>query len=171
MERKYIALIIIILMITSCKKHDPEKGVYFQDFENLITWGDYFRYLNNERAHSGSFSARIGDGIEYSYGFAMPLKELRKSGYGKMRVHAYGMISSKDCDAKLVMSVEGGKGLAWNAKKFNEFMGVPDRWEELSGIMVLPPDDSTANYLVRVYAWTQDGKPAWIDDIKVSFFK
>lgn len=166
-SKQYIYILCFLAVCSSCRKH---KGVYFQDFENLIAWNDVYKDLDAERAHRGKYSSKIGAGRAYSYGFEIPLKEAKQKGYARMHAHAFVMISEKKCNAKLVMSVEGnGKLLEWNSRTFNEFAGTPYRWEEISGVMLIPPDDTTADYKVKVYAWSEDGKTAWIDDVRIFF--
>lgn len=166
-------LLVLVVMVVSCKRQNPHHGKYFQDFENLSYWGGgQFDHLDSTKAHSGNYSSRFGVETDYSYGFSMPLAGLQKKGYRKMRVHAYAMISSKESEAKLILSVEGrDSALIWIPRNLNEFIGQAGKWEEVTNVIDLPKEPAREDYVVKVYGVAWDKKPAWIDDMKVTFIK
>lgn len=167
-------LILLISILVSCSSEPSvTSGYYHQDFENLRVWGaeSCFATLDKSIAHSGVYSSKIGENADFSYGFDMPLSELKDKGYTKMKVEAFGMIGDKESDAQLVLSVEGSeKSIAWMGKPFKEVMRGLNEWSKVDCELNFP-NDTSSNLRVKVYAWTQNKKNAWIDDISITFSK
>lgn len=162
-------IIAILILFSGCRKSSVDKGVYFQNFDDIKMWIRDPQNITDEKARSGKYSTKADANNEYSQTFEMDFAYAQSKGYKKMKVSAWCFLTTTNAKAGLVASVEAPeKTLRYNAAAFEEYLNAPKEWGKIMTEVNLP-DSAPANSKIKVYCWSPNKQKVFMDDVEIQF--
>jgi hypothetical protein len=140
---------------------------FMTDFEN-DSWGEESKLHTDEFAHSGKFSQKMNEGVEFSISFSKRLTDFNSVQNGTVTASAW--INSKDADndGKLVLAFESdGKAFEWYSADIKSFNLKPGEWQQVLLSRPLPKAKTGAD-IIKAYIWNPGKKVFYVDDFKVT---
>ncbi len=144
------------------------------DFESLAGWlgKASSSSLTEEKAHSGRYSIKVDDSIEYSVEFASTLGALHDARVKRIKVAAWVFVPNAQTVALLVThagDAPNAKPLVWYGFDVTKAVaGKYNQWVYVSTVVELP-DAVTAATNVGFYLWRSSGnQPVYLDDLLVT---
>jgi hypothetical protein len=172
----YFLLFIVAGVLAGCGSnnsvHDPHIAIN-SDFENISGWipDSQAITVTGERAHSGQYSLKVGNGNEYSLTFDKPLRQVFNTRPTKIKISAWALLSSPEANATLVTSIQnpgtpGAKPLLWAAIELAPAVKASGKWVRVSKLVELPAE-ADRNSRLKIYLWSTNNIPVYIDDLVV----
>jgi hypothetical protein len=152
----------------------PENLLTGNDFEELEGWtaDTQLPSLTRDKAHSGTFSMRVGPGIDYANGFIGALGKLSPTRLNQVQVKAWVYLPNGNATAALVTSVidpaaADGKPALWDSLPLEKAAKSRNEWVEIEKTITLPAN-AGPNFKLYAYLWS-GGAPnlAYIDDMQI----
>ena len=176
--KKYSYLALALAMLAGCgdknASNRPENLLTGNDFEQMEGWNGEAALpsLTKDKAHSGSYSMRVGPGVDYSNGFIGSLGKLSSTRVNKIQVKAWVFVPAGATAAALVTQLmdpaqANGKPLMYDALPLDKAVKARNEWAEVEKTITLPANASP-NFKLYVYLWS-GGSPnvAYIDDVQL----
>jgi hypothetical protein len=167
------AALALLVAATGCssKETSPENLVFGNDFDSLAGWIPENPSLTQEKAHSGKYSIKVQQGIEYSLTYINLLGKISPTKVSKLRISAYVYVT-KPSAATLVLQVTRSAtdptSIFNQGINFKDAVKQPGKWVKVSQVFTLPADAAATNQL-KVYVWnSQNDNGVYVDDLEVS---
>jgi hypothetical protein len=163
---------VLLLSMAGCSggKYDSRKLVTQNDFDQLDGWAPASSALTNERAHSGGFSTKVDNGVDYSLGYATTLGKASPTKLKKLIVSGWVYRTGPQATAVIVVEIKEpatGQGIFWQSMELAKQTETLNNWVEVSQEFALP-DNITPTQELRVYMWRSTAQqPVYLDDIKI----
>lgn len=167
----YVALgLLVAASSCSTKTEKPENLLVSNDFESLDGWGVESPSLNREKAHSGQYSIKIQQGIDFSLTFKNLLGKLSPTRVKRLHVKAYVYMTKPAGGSLTVQLMKTGT----DGAEFNQGIALdtkvkkPGEWTLVEQTFDLPAEASPSNQL-RIYMWGSPGDATvYLDDLEVT---
>lgn len=169
-----VALVAVTTLagtLTSCGNNGgasrAENVVAANDFESMDGWAPANPSITREKAHSGHYSARINQAVEFSAGYTNLLGSMSSVRMQKLTVKAWGLRSGGDAKASLVVQVVNpvtGASLYWQALDVTTQVTTLNRWTEVSKTFDIPATLGPTEQM-RIYLWRTGSQAVYLDDI------
>lgn len=173
---KKIAYATVVAALFGCADEaakTPANRITFNDFEAVEGWNAEASLpsLTKERAHSGTFAVRVGNGVDFSLGYRNALGKIGRERPRKIKVQAWVYVPSAQANCLLVAQIhsqEQNKDLFWDGIKLTETTKALNKWVLVEKEMTLPATVPADSQLL-VYLWRNDSpQPTYIDDLSIS---
>jgi hypothetical protein len=168
--------IALALLMTACssdanetKEKIPDvaadRVLFTTSFEDFEGWVAENPSLNKEKAHTGHYSIKVDQNIEFSQTYTNQLARLSPKRFNKVRITAWGYLTAPGA-AALVFQITRADQTSVFYEKID--INKVNSWEQVSKVLTLPtvldPMDQ-----VRIYLWRASATaPAYLDDVKLS---
>ena len=164
-----------LLVFTGCDntKSDEKAGTQlaFNDYEAVVGWIPNPESVTRERAHSGTYSVRVGPTNEFGMGYDMVLEKIIDHRPHKIRVEGWGYMTDANSTARLGFQLfDGaqGKEIFGDGIDYATAVKTPGKWVKISKDITLPATVAGTQQM-RVFLWrSMAGSPAYIDDLRIS---
>ena len=153
-------------------KRDPnavskQRIVFMTDFET-DNWGDEIKLRNEELAHSGKYSQKMKEDVEFSINFFKQLSDFSSIPNGTATASVWINSKDADIDGKLVLEFDSnGKSVEWYSADIKSFNLKPGEWQQVFLSRPLPKlkagDDA-----IKAYIWNPGKNVFYVDDFKVT---
>ena len=175
---KYTFLFLALAALAGCNSNNtesrPKNLLSSNDFEQLEGWTADIPLpsLTKEKAHSGSYSIKVGSGIDYSNGFIGTLGSISPIRVSQVLVKAWVFVPSGPTSAALVTqvmdpSVPGAKPVLWEALPLDKEAKTRNEWVQVEKSLTLPANVGPG-FKLYVYLWSGNTPNiAYIDDIQI----
>ncbi|NVO31604.1 carbohydrate binding domain-containing protein [Hymenobacter lapidiphilus] len=163
-------------LLAGCSNSDTttygENVIARNDFEALEGWIPAAPSLTTVKAHSGRYSIKVDNGVEYALGYISPLAKVSATRLKKLDVSAWAMIMDKDATASLVVEVrnpaDDTQRIFWEALDIGKEVKAVNKWVEVKRTFILP-ETIEPTYELRVYMWRGGASaPVFLDDIIIA---
>ena len=162
----------LLVATSSCatKTEKPENLLVGNDFEALDGWGIESPSLTREKAHSGQYSIKIQQGIDFSLTYKNLLGKLSPTKISKLRVKGYVYMTKPTGASLTVQLMKTGA----DGAEFNQSIALAPKvkkageWTEVDQLFELPAEVAPSNQL-RIYMWGNVGDSiVYLDDLEVT---
>jgi hypothetical protein len=141
---------------------------FFHDCEIQEAWGQ-MQTLSQERAHSGDWSSRTGNGADYSITFQRDLNSIPDTLKSALAISFNAFQESLDPESKLIIELSGENfEYYWHAVPLVNLSQTTGTWVEMSYIMQLPGHVTDAE-IIKVYVLNPSSSNIYIDDLGIEF--
>jgi len=154
-------------------KRDPNAVIpkshfnFVTDFEN-DTWGDETKLHNEELAHSGKYSQKMNEQLEFSINFSKKITDFNSIPNGNVTASVWINSTDADNDGKLVLEFDNnGKSFEWYSADIKSFNLKPGEWQLVLLSRTLPKPKASDD-IMKAYVWNPGKKVFYIDDFKVT---
>lgn len=175
--RHPLAFLTVLGLVAAAGCSKPEtvatdgKQLTFNDFEAVAGWIPNTETISRERAHSGSYSVKVGPENEFGMGYRMVLEKIIDHRPHKIRVEGWGYMTDITSTANLgfqIFDEAAGKEIFGDGIPYADAVHTPGKWIKISKDIVLP-NTVTGNQQLRVFLWRAGATtPAYIDDLRIS---
>jgi uncharacterized lipoprotein len=150
----------------------PENLISRNDFESLEGWAPANPSLTTAKAHSGRYSVKVDNGVEYSVSYISPLGKVSPTRLQKLEVSAWVLPTGKESNANLVVEVKNpandAQKIFWESLETGKEAKEANKWTEVKKTFTLPANVEPTHEL-RVYLWRAGAtQPLFLDDITIS---
>ncbi|MBT9392997.1 carbohydrate binding domain-containing protein [Hymenobacter sp. NST-14] len=150
----------------------PENVITHNDFESMVGWAPANPSLTTVKAHSGRYSLKVDNGVEYGLGYAVPLVQASPTRLQKMTVSAWVLLVAKDAKANLVVEIKNpaddSQKIFWEALELGQEVKQINEWKKVEKTFTLPTTIEPT-YELRVYLWRGEAsEPVFLDDMVIS---
>ena len=141
------------------------------DFEAVAGWGGAGvpASISTDQAHSGRYSVRAGRGIEYAYGYSMPLRLALPARPTRLHLKGWFYRAARGETGALVINVvrpSNQQTLFYESVSLAELRA--NRWVTHSAEVALP-DSVTSLDVLNVFLWSAgSAEPIFLDDLEVT---
>lgn len=136
------------------------------DFENLEGWVPENASLTTEKAHSGTYSIKVGPANEFSLTYISKLGRLSTTRLNKVRLKGWYFLT-KPGPAYMVVQVVNPDANGTNAFYEKVTLDKVGAWTEVEQALTLPPALDPASQ-VRLYLWRSTATDAaYLDDVQL----
>lgn len=166
---------LVLLMATSCSKEGaskPENQLMANDFESMAGWVPESPSLTHDKAHSGQYSIKTDNAIEYSMAYKNLLGTISPTKLTKLRLTGYVYVTKPNSPAMLTVQLV--RSLQDEANVFNQAIDLgkevkkAGEWTKVSQVFTLPAEVAPTNHL-RVYLWRAgSADPVYVDDLELT---
>lgn len=175
--KKYSLLLLTAATLAGCGDESSSRPANYltgNDFEQLEGWtGDVaLPSLTKEKAHSGSYSVRVGPGIDYGNGFIGTLGKLSPTRLTQVQVKGWVFVPAGTVTAGIVTNLvdpaaTDGKAALWEVLPLDKAVKKRNEWVEVEKTLTLPAN-AGPNFKLYVYLWS-GGSPsvAYLDDVQL----
>ena len=149
-----------------------DKVLSQNDFESMAGWAPATPSLTTERAHSGRYAMKVGEGLEFGANFSSPLVQVSPTRLQKLRVSAWALLTNLDTEAQLVVEVKNpaddSQKIFWESFTLNSKVKSVNSWTKVGKTFTLPATLNPTDEL-RVYLW-RGASPAavYLDDVELT---
>lgn len=173
MMRKKI-LIYLLGCLASCSSavDSENKIVVKNDFDMLDGWGTCANNsITKERAHSGKYSIKVDQNVEFSVGFQKPLLELMPDKPKKLKLTSW--VYSPSPDGKAVIEFDvidlDNRKISDASYKLEEKLRSYKQWVKIKKVITIP-DNVQPNHQLRLFLWRANATvPVFMDDITIEW--
>lgn len=145
------------------------------DFESLAGWigATPNVSLTKEKAHSGNYSIKVDNNVEYSLSFNSTLGALHEVRVKRIKISAWVFVPNDRALATFVTHAgdndPSGKPLVWDGFDVVKAAdGKYNQWVEVNKIVDIP-EAAVATTTIGFYLWRSGGTEAvYLDDLTVS---
>lgn len=164
-----------LLGLASCSKSTetaaPANRITFNDFEALDGWTPANPSVTTVQAHSGRYSVKVDQEVEYSLGYSNLLGKASVSKLRKLRIHGWAFLAGPKSTASLVVQIvdpsQNNKIIFWDAVELAKEVKKINEWSEITKEFNLP-DNVEAAHQMKIYMWRRDAQqPAYLDDLEI----
>ncbi|MDQ3050146.1 MAG: hypothetical protein M3Q95_04600 [Bacteroidota bacterium] len=130
------------LVFTGCgqsaRNSDPEKGIFFSDFESLYYWNESGNLVNN-RGRDGSGCIKVDQDHEYTPTFKVRVSDIKIKNPRRLTVNGWFKVDDLKATAKLVTCVDNnGEIIGWNASSSEELARKTGVWTKIESSTNIP---------------------------------
>ncbi|HPE56396.1 MAG TPA: hypothetical protein P5514_07190 [Bacteroidales bacterium] len=144
---------------------------FFNDCDNGETWGPD-QSISSDRAFSGKYSSKTGNGLKYSSALVYPIRRIPDSLKREVRIHA--MIYQESAihdDVRMVIQAEGESvDDFWRGFEINIPEEESRKWIPYEIIFTLPKEIYNANE-IKIYLYNPSLTTIYLDDMEVEFLE
>lgn len=164
---------LLLVGIAGCSdgEYASQRLVTQNDFDQLDGWMPATSALTNEKAHSGRFSTKVENGVDFSLGYAATLGKASPTKPKKLIVSGWVYRTGPQATAAIVVEIKDpstGQGIFWQSMELAKQTEALNEWVEVSQEFALPENITPAQDL-RVYMWRSTAQQTvYLDDIKIS---
>ena len=173
---KKIPAAALLLALAGCADNAakaPANQITFNDFEAVEGWsaGEPVPSLTKERAHSGTYALRVGNGVDFRLGYRNVLGKISTARLHKLTIQAWVFVPGPQAECVLVTQVLGNeqnKNVFWDGLKIKEATKTVGKWVLIEKEITLPPTATPETQLL-VYLWRSNSpQPTYLDDLRIS---
>ena len=162
----------LLLAASACSSRSskPENELLSNDFESLTGWDTENPSLTREKAHSGQYSIKIQQGIDYSLTYRNILGKMASSRIDKIRIKGFVYLTKPtqaSLAVQLMQSPTDGTSVFNQAIKLQDKVKNVGEWTEINEVVDLPASAAPGNEL-RLYTWgATNDEVVYLDDLQV----
>lgn len=125
--------------------------------------------ISDEQAHSGQFSSKTGNGLDFSLTYEQSLKNENDTSLSKIMVSAWLYQKNISPEIKLVVEIHADDlPNFWFGKSITRYSEETDQWFDASFTLPIPIDYRKGK-LVKVYLYNPTSNIVFLDDLAVTF--
>jgi len=175
--KHYLCVVLAAATLAACSspssKFNSKDLLASSDFESVEGWnGDapVPPSLTREKAHSGSYSMRVGPDVAYASGFIGALNKFSPSRLTKVKVRAWVFVPEGQPGGAVVtqlMDPATNQGVLWEALNLDESNAKRNEWVQVEKTVTLPANTGPT-FKLYVYLWSGNTPTiAYIDDMEI----